>query len=78
MTTKMISVRSLGTDIRQGLRESEVLSKYSLTTRQLESVLNRMLKVGYLSDHEVMTWLKLTDSQLMRAFREDQPPSKDQ
>jgi hypothetical protein len=37
-----------------------------------------MLKVGYLSDHEVMTWLKLTDSQLMRAFREDQPPPKDQ
>ena len=74
MPAKTISVRSLETDIRQGVKESEVLSKYRLTTRQLESLLNRMLKAGHLSDLEVMHWLKMTDSQLMRAFREGSEP----
>jgi uncharacterized protein (DUF433 family) len=74
MSQEMISVRSLESDIRQGVRESEVLSKYKLTTRQLERLLNRMLKAGHLSDLEVMHWLKMTDSQLMRAFRESSEP----
>jgi uncharacterized protein (DUF433 family) len=76
MTAKMVSIRSLETDIRQGVKESEVLSKYRLTTRQLERLLDRMLKAGHLSDLEVMTWLKMTDSQLMRAFRECPEPQK--
>ncbi len=74
MPAKTISVRSLEMDIRQGVKESEVLSKYRLTTRQLERLLNRMLKAGHLSDLEVMHWLKMTDSQLMRAFREGSEP----
>jgi uncharacterized protein (DUF433 family) len=74
MPANMINVQSLETDIRQGVKESEVLSKYRLTTRQLERLLNRMLKAGHLSDLEVMHWLKMTDSQLMRAFREGSEP----
>ncbi len=74
MLAKTISVRALETDIRQGVKESEVLAKYRLATRQLERLLNRMLKAGHLSDLEVMHWLKMTDSQLMRAFRESSEP----
>ncbi len=74
MPAEMVSVRSLETDIRQGIKESDVLAKYRLTTRELERLLNRMLKAGHLSDLEVMHWLKMTDSQLMKAFRESSEP----
>ncbi len=77
MTAKVLNVRSMVTDIRQGLKESVVLSKYALTTRQLERLLNSMLKAGHLTDMEVLNWLKLTDSQLMRAFRDDTSNGKD-
>lgn len=54
-----------------GMTEAQIMQLHKLTSSQLQRLVRRMMVAGYLSELELFDWLRLTDSELMQVFREE-------
>jgi ankyrin repeat protein len=63
-----ISAREIADDIKSGLSDSELESKFNLSPDGLQYVLRRLLEAGVITQFELYERTPLTESDVMRAF----------
>jgi hypothetical protein len=67
---RQISARQILADIRKGMDNDDLMAKYCLSARQLQSVLRKMIHAGLITALELSRRLSITRSQVMEAFQE--------
>jgi len=63
-----ISANEALTDIRSGMDDQSIMTKYNLTYRQLQTLFRKMIQAGYVAPLELAGRLCVTESQVFEAF----------
>jgi len=63
-----ISASEVLKDVRSGMDDEELMLKYNITFRQLQSLFRKMIQGGYVSPLEMAQRLCVTESQVTEAF----------
>jgi DNA-binding MarR family transcriptional regulator len=72
-----ISASEALNDIRSGLDDKSIMTKYNLTYRQLQTLFRKMIQAGYVTPLEVAERLCVTESQVFEAFDQASKASKE-
>jgi uncharacterized protein (DUF433 family) len=67
---RRISARQVLSDLRSGVDDERLMSKYDLVPRQLQSVFRQLISAGLITPMELSKRLSITKSQVMEAFVE--------
>jgi hypothetical protein len=67
---RKISAKNILADIRSGMDDEQLMIKYDLLPRQLQSVLRQIINVGLATPMEMSKRLSITKSQVREAFVE--------
>ena len=67
---RRISARQILTDLRSGLNDEELMAKYDLVPRQLQSVFRQLISAVLMTPMELSNRLSITKSQVREAFVE--------
>ena len=67
---RQINARQILADIKKGMDNDDLMAKYCLNARQLQSVLRKMIHAGLITALELSRRLSITRSQVMEAFQE--------
>jgi hypothetical protein len=67
---RKISARNILADIKSGLDDEQLLIKYNLVPRQLQSVFRQIINAGLATPMEMSKRLSVTKSQVREAFVE--------
>ena len=57
-------------DVKSGVSHEDLMAKYSLTRRELQSVFRQIIEAGLATVMELSEHLSVTESQVREAFRE--------
>jgi hypothetical protein len=72
VTGQRIRVREVVKDLRSGLGDSELMTKYDLSENQLESVFQKLIDADFITALELWERSRLSDTQITKAFVEAQ------
>jgi len=72
VTGQRIRVREIVKDLRSGLGDSELMTKYALSEIQLESVFQKLIDADFITSVELWERSRLSDTQITKAFVEAQ------
>lgn len=67
---RKINAQELLADVRSGVSDEELMTKYSLTARELQSVFRQIIEAGLATVMELSDHLSITKSQVREAFTE--------
>jgi hypothetical protein len=70
MPKRKINGRAVAQDVLDGLGDTVLMQKYSLTAKQLESVLKRLVDMDLISHMQMYERTSLSDSMVTKAFVE--------
>lgn len=69
---RTIKAKGIIKDIRAGMTDPELITKYGLTSRELEGVLAYLIDSGLMTREQLEEGQALSSSQIIRAFVESQ------
>jgi hypothetical protein len=67
---RRISARQILSDLRSGVDDEGLMTKYDLVPRQLQSVYRQLISAGLMTPMELSNRLSITKSQVREAFVE--------
>jgi predicted transcriptional regulator len=74
---RTINAKALARDVDAGMGDTLLMEKYRLSTKQLESVLRRLVDADLISHLQLYERTRLSDTQVTRAFVEAQQAIKE-
>ena len=72
MQKRKIDGRAVAKDVLAGLGDTKLMRKYSLTAKQLEAVLKRLVDMDLIDHMQMYERTSLSDTMITRAFVESQ------
>jgi len=70
LTKRRISAKQVLNDITSGIDDQGLMTKYGLSTRQLQSIFRQIISAGLATPMELSDRLSITKSQVTEAFEE--------
>jgi type IV secretory pathway TrbF-like protein len=67
---RKINARQILADIKNGMSDDTIMTKYGLSARQLQSVFRQIIQAGLATALELSSRLSITKSQVREAFEE--------
>ncbi len=72
MPTRKINAKAVAKDVHAGMGDTALMEKYSLSSKQLEDVLRRLVDAGILDHMQLYERTSLSDSVVTKAFVDSQ------
>lgn len=72
MKKRTINAKAIARDVHTGMGDTLLMEKYHLSSKQLESVLRKLVEADLISHFQLYERTSLSDTQMARAFSEAQ------
>jgi hypothetical protein len=69
---KKIKVKEFVTDVRKGMDDPTLMSKYGLSSKELEDVFQKLVEVDFITIVELWERARLSETGITKAFLEAQ------
>ncbi len=70
VTKRMIRAKEIAKDVHAGMGDTPLMEKYSISTKQLNDLLRKLLDANLITDMQLYERTSLSDSQVTKAFVE--------
>jgi len=77
MEKRKIKAKEVAQDIHAGMGDSPLMEKYGLSTKQLETVLRKLLEADLITHMQLYERTTLSDTQITKAFVDTQAAIKE-
>jgi len=68
MQERKIKAKRVAADVHAGMGDSVLMEKYTLTAKELEAVLRKLVEVDLITHMELYERTSLSDTQITKAF----------